>query len=156
MCAATPQENYAISLSTIMEIFGGGGIVAGSVAIVTLWWKIKSESRNSVELAKAAAVDSSAKAIELMQKAMGAQEKQLEQLTNRVRVLETNNEDLSTRMTSLDASHKLAIIHIGEREAWARKMWNDRPKDLPMIPDAIVFDVLGVRPELRQYFQRPM
>lgn len=154
--AQTPPAEagtYVISFETILELFGGGGLIAGIIAIISLWWKIKSESKNSVELAKAAAVESSSKAIDTMSKAMDAQSKQVDQLSERVRTLEHSNNDLNARVTSLDTNHRIAVIHIGERELWARRKWASRPATLPTIPEALLIEVISANPELKGFLE---
>lgn len=134
-----------IRMDTLLEIFGGGGIIAGLVTASGLLWKIKSESRNAVEQAKIYAVETSAKATDTVVKIMDAQNKRIESQDELI-------VDLSNRMSAVDGLRNAAIHHIGERERWARSYWEERPPSLPTIPEYLLPEVLDVTPEIRHFF----
>jgi len=132
-----------------------GGIVTTILAVIGLWWKIRSERDGNRCEAKIVAIEASEKAVGVVQDAMNTQALQITQLTKQVVDQGGQITDLTIRVTTLDQSHQVALRHISEREGWALAHWADRPQDLPPIPSIIVADVIAVDSSLRSRYRVP-
>ncbi|MEJ6019888.1 hypothetical protein [Corynebacterium sp. H113] len=133
---------------TVGELLTGGALTS-LLAIIGLWVKVRKDSKDAKTAAVDTAVEASRGAVDVMSEAMEVQKLRLDELSQRMTVQDTTIADMSVRLTDVTRRHQAAVEHIAHREAWTRKQWPNRPKDLESVPLVIVAEVQAVDPTLR-------
>lgn len=155
-CGRHAVTDPATIITAVASAVSGGG---GGAAIA--YWKmrgekadrkatLKIETQKLEDAKESIAVEAAESAVQVMRAAMDSVSSQ--QVTMQQQIA-----DLSLRVTSQDAKiidieakHKAAAAHIGERETWTAEYFKgERPATLPKIPKVIVDDVIASAPDLR-------
>lgn len=143
-------------ITAIASAVSGGG---GGAAIA--YWKmrgekddrkatLKIETQKLEDAKESIAVEAAESAVQVMRAAMDSVSAQQVTMQKQITDLNMRVTSQDAKITDIEAKHKAATAHIGEREVWTIEYFgSERPATLPKIPDVIADDVLASAPDLR-------